>query len=142
MTSPRLAPVAPGLATWFCCGDPSGSNCPTSNTTGACGTCQNTILGCAWPNISDACLAFDDPGACGVDPARLGCGTALTIVNRCTGGSVGVTIVDCGPQVNLFCNTTHCCGTVCGSNRIVDLTPAAFSAIADLAVGVLPASVQ
>ena len=29
------APVAPGLATWFCCGRPSGGNCPTPNTTGA-----------------------------------------------------------------------------------------------------------
>jgi hypothetical protein len=36
------APVAPGLATWFCCGRPHGGNCPTPNTTGACGTCQNT----------------------------------------------------------------------------------------------------
>jgi hypothetical protein len=133
---------ASGLATWFCCGRPSGSNCPTPNTTGACGTCQNTIHGCAWPNISAACLAFDNPGACGVHPARFPCGHRFTVTNRCSGRAVGVTIVDCGPQTNLFCHVTHCCGTTCGSNRIVDLTPAAFSAIASLAVGVLPASVR
>jgi rare lipoprotein A (peptidoglycan hydrolase) len=41
----------------------------------------------------------------------------------------------------LFCGQ-NCCGSICGSARIIDLTPAAFSAIASLSAGVRPCRVD
>lgn len=133
-------PVVQGLATWFCCGSPWGP-CAAAGT-GACGTCNSGLHQCAWPNISDACYAFDDPPACGLSLPRYRCGSNLYVVNSCSGQCVQATIADCGPETHLFCNQPHCCGSVCGSNRIIDLTPSAFSAIADLAIGVLPCQVR
>ncbi|HEV8716971.1 MAG TPA: hypothetical protein VGX03_29645 [Candidatus Binatia bacterium] len=60
--------------------------------------------------------------------------------------SVNVTIADCGPMVKDFCNTVSCCvnpWTVCSVNRIIDLTPAAFTASGgDLAYGLIPTCID
>jgi hypothetical protein len=55
---------------------------------------------------------------------------------------VVTSIADCGPQTDLFCGERVCCGGTCASNRILDLTPAAFSAVVSLSNGKFPASID
>jgi len=129
-----------GEVSWFCCGSSWGP-CGTAGH-GACGTCNSGSYQHAWPNTSDACHAITNPEACGTSLSRRGCGFKHYTTNRCTGAKIGTTIADCGPQTDLFCGETSCCGSVCGSNRLIDLTPAAFSAIASLANGLRPALVD
>jgi hypothetical protein len=74
--------------------------------------------------------------------SRRTCGFRHYTTNRCTGQKVGTTIADCGPQTDLFCGERTCCGSTCGSNRLIDLTPAAFSRIASLSNGLRPAYVD
>jgi hypothetical protein len=132
--------VMRGLMSWFCCGNPWGP-CGSAGH-GACGTCNSGSHQCAWPNISSACLGVTDPGACGISIPAHGCGHTFYVTNRCNGSCVAVTVADCGPSVHSFCNQSHCCGSVCGSNRIIDLTASAFSAIGSLSSGVLPCRVD
>ena len=73
--------------------------------------------------------------------ARRGCGHQHTTTNLCTGKAVATTIADCGPRTKTFCGEKSCCGGTCASNRIIDLTPAAYSAIADLSSGLQPCSI-
>lgn len=134
-----LAP-AYGEMSWFCCGNAWGP-CGGAGT-GACGTCHSGNHQCAWPNTSDACYAITRPDRCGVNLIRRTCGHRFTITHRCNGAAVSVTIADCGPQTDLFCGEQTCCGSTCGSNRIMDLTPAAYSAIANLSSGLAPCIVQ
>jgi hypothetical protein len=60
----------------------------------------------------------------------------------CNGKRVVTSIADCGPQTDLFCGERTCCGSSCGSNRIIDLTPAAYSRIASLSTGLRPCTVS
>jgi hypothetical protein len=62
-------------------------------------------------------------------PTRLRLGTNATVC---------ITITDCGPRTRSFCGEQSCCGGNCRVNRVLDLTPAAFSAIGSLDSGVLP----
>jgi hypothetical protein len=87
-------------------------------------------------------LSITDPGACGLSLTRRGCGFRHFTTNRCNGSRVGTTIADCGPNTHLFCGERSCCGSTCGTNRIVDLTPAAYSRIASLSTGLRPCSVN
>lgn len=132
--------VTRGLTTWFCCGNSFGPCGPAGH--GACGTCNSGSHQCAWPNISSACLSVTNPGACGVSLARFGCGHRFFITNRCNSRCVSVTIADCGPATDQFCGERVCCGSTCGTNRIMDLTPSAFSAIGSLSAGILPCRVD
>ncbi|MBB5868143.1 hypothetical protein F4553_001522 [Allocatelliglobosispora scoriae] len=129
-----------GEMSWFCCGSSWGP-CGTAGH-GACGTCNSGSMQHAWPNTSDACLAITHPEACGEPLARRGCGFTHYTTNRCNGKRVATRIADCGPQTDLFCGERTCCGSVCGSNRIIDLTPAAFSAIASLSGGLRPVLIE
>ncbi|ADD40818.1 hypothetical protein [Stackebrandtia nassauensis] len=131
--------VLTGEFSWFCCGNAWGP-CGTAGT-GACGTCHSGNLQHAWPNASDACFAITRPDRCGVSLARRTCGHRHTTTNRCTGQAVTTSIADCGPQTDLFCGEQSCCGSTCGSNRIMDLTPAAYSRIADLSSGLRPCTI-
>ncbi|HZE38822.1 MAG TPA: hypothetical protein VE172_08410 [Stackebrandtia sp.] len=127
-----------GEVSWFCCGNAWGP-CGTANH-GACGTCNSGSLQHAWPNASDACFNITRPDQCGVGLTRRTCGYQHTTTSRCTGQAVATTIADCGPNTHLFCGEQSCCG-VCSSNRIIDLTPAAYSRIADLSAGLRPCTV-
>lgn len=61
----------------------------------------------------------------------------MNVRHQC-GATVCVSIADCGPRTKSFCGEQVCCGGDCRTNRIFDLTPAAFSAIGDLSSGVAP----
>jgi len=129
-----------GEVSWFCCGSAWGP-CGSAGH-GACGTCNSSSRQHAWPNTSDACHSITRPEACGESLSRRGCGFRHYTTNRCTGQRVGTTIADCGPQTDLFCGERTCCGSVCGSNRLIDLTPSAFSAISSLSYGLRPAYID
>ena len=128
-----------GEFSWFCCGNAWGP-CGTAGT-GACGTCHSGNRQHAWPNTSDACHAITLPENCGVSLARRTCGHQHTTTNLCNGLRVSTTIADCGPRTRSFCGERSCCGSTCASHRVIDLTPAAFSAIADLSAGLRPCSI-
>ncbi|MCF6467695.1 hypothetical protein FAF44_04610 [Nonomuraea sp. MG754425] len=134
-----LAPVQ-GEVSWFCCGTAWG---PCSSTgKGACGTCNSGSLQHAWPNTSDACWAITRPDSCGVSLTRRTCGFRHRITALCTGASVVTAIADCGPQTDLFCGERSCCGATCASNRLIDLTPAAYTQIASLSSGLRPVEIS
>ncbi|CAM3510292.1 hypothetical protein [Stackebrandtia soli] len=125
-----------GEFSWFCCGNGWGP-CGTTGT-GACGTCHSGNLQHAWTNASDACFAITRPDKCGINIARRTCGHRHTTTNRCNGAAVATTIADCGPQTDLWCGERSCCGSVCEHSRVIDLTPAAYSRIANLSTGLRP----
>jgi hypothetical protein len=129
-----------GEVSWFCCGNAWGPCGSTGH--GACGTCNSGSRQHAWPNASDACFSITRPDRCGVSLSRRTCGFLHYTTNRCNGLRVGTRIADCGPQTDLFCGERTCCGSACGTNRIIDLTPAAYSVIASLSTGLRPCSVN
>lgn len=138
-------PVQPNYAftsegSWFCCGSSWGP-CGSAGH-GACGTCNSSSHQCAWPNISSACFDVTRPDRCGDNMASLGCGHSLSVTGVCTGKTVSVTIADCGPASYEFCGERTCCGGHCGTDRLIDLTPAAFSAIASLSSGLTVVTVS
>ncbi|MEV4173224.1 MULTISPECIES: hypothetical protein [unclassified Nonomuraea] len=134
-----LGPVQ-GEVSWFCCGTAWG---PCSSTgKGACGTCNSGNLQHAWPNTSDACWAITRPDSCGVGLSRRTCGFRHRVTALCSGTSVVTAIADCGPQTDLFCGERSCCGATCASNRLIDLTPAAYSQIASLSSGLRPVEIS
>lgn len=128
-----------GEASWFCCGNAWGP-CGSAGH-GACGTCNSGSHQHAWPNVSSACWNVTRPDLCGDYLTQRGCGFVHYTTNLCNGHRVGTSIADCGPNTHLFCGERTCCGSACGTNRIIDLTPAAFSSIASLSSGLLPVSV-
>lgn len=128
-----------GEVSWFCCGSSWGPCQATGH--GACGTCNSGSRQHAWPNASAACWDITRPDLCGEGLTRRGCGYVHTTTNRCTGKSVSTSIADCGPRTKSFCGERTCCGSVCGSNRVIDLTPSAYSLIGSLSTGLLPAMV-
>jgi hypothetical protein len=129
-----------GEMSWFCCGVAWGP-CGSAGG-GACGNCNSGNHQHAWPNASAACFNITRPDLCGLGLTQRGCGYVHTIRNLCTGKSVTSSIADCGPNTHQFCGEQSCCGGACASNRLVDLTPAAFSAIGNLSSGLQPASVS
>lgn len=132
--------IVNGTMTWFCCGSAWGP-CGRAGT-GACGTCHSGHLKCAWPNASAACFDITRPDQCGKRMPRKTCGSVLHVKNRCSNQCVRVTVADCGPDTNRFCRESNCCGNTCGRARVIDLTPAAFSRIANLSAGVRPCRVN
>ncbi|MGW6195314.1 hypothetical protein ACWF0M_04110 [Kribbella sp. NPDC055110] len=73
---------------------------------------------------------------------RRTCGFRHATTNLCNGKRVVTSIADCGPQTDLFCGEQACCGGTCAANRLLDLTPAAFSSIASLNAGLIPANID
>lgn len=129
-----------GEMSWFCCGTAWGPCASTGR--GACGTCNSGSRQHAWPNASAACLSITNPAACGVNLSRRGCGFRHRTTNPCNGSAVTTSIADCGPRTRSFCGERSCCGATCGTNRIIDLTPSAYSAIASLSTGLRPCRVD
>jgi hypothetical protein len=129
-----------GEMSWFCCGSSWGP-CGSAGG-GACGTCNSGSHQCAWPHASDACYAITQPNVCGHNLSLRGCGHTFYITNRCNGSCVSATVADCGPNTHQFCGEQHCCGSTCGTDRLIDLTPSAFSAIASLSAGLLPCRID
>lgn len=129
-----------GEASWFCCGSSWGP-C-TATGTGACQTCQSAALQCAWPNTSKNCFDITRPDLCGerIDPYE--CGHVFFVSHWCTGTGVEVTISDCGPRTKSFCDEASCCDGKCRTNRVIDLTPAAFSKLAPLDSGLIPVAID
>jgi hypothetical protein len=130
-----------GEASWFCCGNAWG---PCASTgTGACGTCHSGNFQHAWTNTSDACYAITRPDNCGVTGvSRRTCGFRHATTNLCNGSRVVTSIADCGPRTRSFCGERACCGGTCASNRVIDLTPAAFTRIGSLNSGLIPAGID
>jgi hypothetical protein len=129
-----------GEMSWFCCGNAWGP-CGAAGH-GACGTCNSGQHQHAWPNTSAACFNITRPDLCGLGLTQRGCGFVHYTTNPCTGQRVSTSIADCGPNTHLFCGERSCCGSSCGTNRVIDLTPSAFSAIASLSAGLRPCSVN
>ncbi|CAK7284701.1 RlpA-like double-psi beta-barrel domain-containing protein [Streptomyces misionensis] len=125
-----------GETSWFCCGSSWG---PCGSTgTGACGTCQSGKNMAAWPNLSAACWSVTNPAACGENMPRRGCGSVVNVKHQCSGATVCVTLADCGPNTQMWCSEQTCCNGACRTHRVIDLTPAAYSAIGSLSSGLLP----
>lgn len=129
-----------GEASWFCCGAAWGP-CGSAGG-GACGNCSSSRHQHAWPTVSSACTSITDPGACGVSLTQRGCGFVHYVTNLCNGKEVSSSIADCGPNTHLFCGEKSCCGSSCGTNRLIDLTASAFSAIASLSSGLVPVKID
>jgi hypothetical protein len=130
-------PLWAGETTWFCCGAAWGP-CDSAGG-GACGNCSSAANHGAWPNASQACWDITRPDLCGEGGLpRRGCGSVMNVRHQCTNATVCITITDCGPRTRSFCGEQSCCGGNCRVNRVLDLTPAAFSAIGSLDSGVLP----
>ncbi|AXE82231.1 MULTISPECIES: RlpA-like double-psi beta-barrel domain-containing protein [Streptomyces] len=125
-----------GETSWFCCGNAWG---PCSSAGGgACGNCQSSAHHGAWPNASQACWNITRPDLCGENIPRRGCGAVMNVKHQCSGATVCITITDCGPRTKDWCGEATCCNGTCRTNRVLDLTPAAFSAIGNLSSGKLP----
>ena len=129
-----------GEMSWFCCGNAWG---PCGSTgRGACGTCNSGSRQHAWPYASQACWDITRPDQCGINLTRRSCGFRHRTTNLCNGSAVTTSIADCGPRTRSFCGERSCCGSNCASNRLIDLTPAAYSVIASLSTGLRPVSVD
>lgn len=123
-----------GVTSWFCCG-PAYGPCGAAGG-GACGSCRSDSNHCAWPTIGTGCRFV----GCGRTLPNLSCGRSLVVTNPCRGISVTVVVKDCGPNMPLFCgNRSSTCNLY--ADRITDLTPRAFSALASLSAGLLSVSV-
>jgi hypothetical protein len=127
-------------ASWFCCGAAWGP-CSAAGG-GACGNCNSSSMQCAWPYTSASCLSITQPGDCGTSLVEWGCGHTFYIQGLCNSANITVKIADCGPHTNDWCGEQHCCGGKCGTNRLIDLTPAAYSKVASLSTGLTAISVH
>lgn len=134
------ASPAYGEMSWFCCGASWGP-CGSAGG-GACGNCNSGSHQCAWPNASSACFNITRPDLCGEGLAQRGCGHVFYVTSPCSGKCVSVSVADCGPNTHQFCGERSCCGSTCHTNRIIDLTPSAYSAIASLSTGISPARID
>jgi hypothetical protein len=82
------------------------------------------------------------PDQCGEDLLRRACGHTFFVRNLCGTTEISVKIADCGPHTNFWCGERSCCSGSCATNRILDLTPSAFSAIGNLSSGLMPMAVH
>ncbi|GBC78604.1 hypothetical protein HRbin08_02100 [bacterium HR08] len=120
-----------------------GSYQSACNGCGKCGTWNNTAYQATWPIVTTYSLC--DYSGCGQSLLARQCGSTMYVTNRCNGASIGVTVADCGPNMRNYCSAPERCppgGIVGYEPAITDLTPAAFSAIADLALGTIPMTVR
>jgi len=142
MSSEETEVMAPTTSetSWFCCG-PAWGTCGAAGG-GSCGTCRSGSYHCAWPNASQACFDITRPDRCGNTLLRHGCGHKFYVKHLCGTKEIGVTIADCGPDTDRWCGEQKCCSGKCATNRLLDLTPAAFSAIGSLDAGLIPVTVR
>lgn len=129
-----------GTGSWFCCGSAYGPCGPKGG--GSCGDCESSHKHAAWPKLKRSGYPDCDYSGCDMSlPWKL-CGNAIRVTSRCNGKRVWVFVRDCGPNQRNYCNMPVACGS-CGSwcSALVDLTPAAFSEIADLDLGRIPVTV-
>ena len=104
---------------------------------GACGTCRNSLNQFAWQNLSGFSGCY-----CGCRVAALSCGDKAIVYDPCTGYSVCASVADHGPGSASCSASVSNCSAKHDLPRIIDLTKAAFGAIADPSLGVIPVSVQ
>jgi hypothetical protein len=126
-----------GTASWFCCGEAWGP-CGAHGG-GSCGDCKSGWKHGALPKVSNTNCDFS---GCGMSLPWSECGDIIIVKSLCNYSHVEALIKDCGPAQCALCNMSVACGS-CGSNcsALVDLTPRAFSVIADLDLGRIPARV-
>ena len=129
-----------GTASWFCCGSAYGP-C-AQDEPGSCGDCESSQYHAAWPKLKRPGYPDCDYSGCGMSLPWKYCGNLIRVKSKCNYQSVWVTIKTCGPDQQSHCNMPVGCGS-CGSlcSALVDLTPHAFSRIADLDLGRIPAEV-
>lgn len=131
--TPELRKVYHGCASWFCCGNPYGP-CGQAGG-GACGDCQSSSYHCAWAHLNHYGYICN-VNACGIGNQLLKCGSNMHVTNPCNGSTLKVSVHDCGPDEGQFCgNRAPDCSPSQYFNRVVDLTPASFSALAPLSQG-------
>lgn len=130
-----------GTGSYFCCGNAWGPCAPAGG--GSCGDCQSSQFHCAWPKVKRPGYPDCDLSGCGWSLQWRYCGDPIDVLNRCNSLSVRVYVKDCGPHQAIYCNTNVACGS-CGSfcSAIIDLSPRAFSSIADLDLGRIPVRVS
>ena len=142
---PRITPARapqPAALCWYSWNG-RGSYQSACTGCGKCGTWNNGAYQATWPIVTTYSLC--DYSGCGQSLLARQCGSTMYITNRCNGASIGVTVADCGPNMRSYCSTPERCppgGIVGYEPAITDLTPAAFSAIADLALGTIPVTVR
>lgn len=123
-----------GLASWFCCGSIYSPYCTTSQNSGACGTCDNYDVACAWPYLNG--YPSNYAASCRPSLPPYACGEVMRVVSYCQTTYVFPYIADHGPYTDHFCGVSSPCRADLGCNdRIIDLTPAAFMELASLSVG-------
>ncbi len=123
-----------GHANWFDCptgGGGCGGSCSTSNSN-QCAYPAIDINGCRGSCGGSCC---DCTSSCYTMVFK-SCQNEITVSDRCYTRTRKVTIVDCGPNVNVWCNQG--CGAPNCSNLtppIVDLTKPTFTVFRDPAAG-------
>lgn len=146
-------PIANGAATWFCCGvggfPGTCCNCPprpnpsvcqgcgqpsrcsfTGGPDGACcnsPACDKDVPQAAWQRLSG-----HGGTLCNFTGPWRSCGDRLCVGSMCRDEFVSVIISTKGPGSCSGANN-DCYGW---TNKVIDLTPAAFAAIADLSNGI------
>jgi Lytic transglycolase len=112
------------LASYLC--QTSWFDC-SAGAPGACGTCRSGNMQAAMQNLRGF------PGCyCGCKTAAVSCGQAVTVHDQCNGRTITVHIADHGPGACGGNPAGDCAGY---RTRLIDLTRAAFSAIAPLSQG-------
>ncbi len=125
------------------------TSCPTTGGGGACGTCNNNDLQCAWSNLFDFPPDNSIVATCGstfccgefcaeYDIPAFSCGDEIYVTDLCTNNSSYITVADHGPYVCI-------CDNNCGYDnlmRAMDLTEAAFLYLqGSLTIGHIPVTV-
>lgn len=120
-----------GVVSWFCCGPLGYPGACGAAGNGACGDCNSESYQCAWQYLNGYPTQYCGQGA----PES--CGSALSIAAPCYSTGVTVNVADHGPGA---CSGQTQCYPL--SNRIIDLTPAAFVNLAPLDYGLITGFVQ
>lgn len=133
-----------GNVTWYCNCTGGCSCCWQLNCScqalccpqggGACGSCNDGSLHCAYPRLGTGCIYDVCTTMC-----QHNCGDQVNITNLCPGGGQqNITIEDCYPLQSADCNRASACTSQVPP--LADLTRGAFMAIGgDLAQGRIPA---
>lgn len=139
-----------GSASWFCCGHGRSYSGPPWNCSdrghGSCASCESYSRHCAWPKLARTNYPVCDVvSSCRSDVPTKKCGSTIRVYSQCDSRSVSVTVRDCGPNANNYCNTTCGCPGQYGPwqcSSLIDLTPAAFTRLADAGQGRIPVKVN
>lgn len=123
----------------------SYQSAPTGS--GKCSAWDNSKWQAAWPHVTTGSLC--NKSGCGQSLSSRACGQTINVAKRnCPPNPSinGLPVRDCGPNMAAYCSVNYrCCGgcSVIGSGpAIVDLTPSAFTWLADLNAGSIPVTVS